>query len=174
MDRKKIYLLIGQKGSGKSFIGTIIEKKFGIKFVRVEVWVKQIKKDRAVDDETYLKQAFEEIENGIRDSLNHTDKLVFESTGITTYFDHMLENLKKDFQVITIGVKADSGICLDRVQKRDQTIHINISDDQVSMINERVKQKDFQTDFQIINEIKEEKELVREIEKIIGLSEQTL
>ena len=49
MRRKEILLLIGQKGSGKSFIGTIIEKNFGIKFVRVEDWAKQIMKDMAVD-----------------------------------------------------------------------------------------------------------------------------
>ncbi|EOZ98800.1 hypothetical protein A33Q_1454 [Indibacter alkaliphilus LW1] len=36
MKSKIIYLLIGQKGSGKSFIGTLMEKEFGIKFIRVE------------------------------------------------------------------------------------------------------------------------------------------
>lgn len=42
--RKNIILLIGQKGSGKSFIGNIFEKEFGIKFIRVEDWAKHIKK----------------------------------------------------------------------------------------------------------------------------------
>ena len=56
MSKQKIYLLLGQKGSGKSFIGAIMEKRFGITFIRVEDWAKQIKKDRAVDDEVYLKE----------------------------------------------------------------------------------------------------------------------
>ena len=173
MNSKTIYLLIGQKGSGKSFIGSLIENEFGIKFVRVEDWVKQVKKGRSVEDETYLKQAFEVIENGIRECLKDIDKLVFESTGITTYFDQMLQSLKRDYHVTTIGIKADSTICLERVRKRDQTIHINISDDQVSIINEKVILKDLQTDYQINNEKKTKRDIVKEMKKIKGLTEKS-
>lgn len=95
---KRIYLLIGQKGSGKSFIGTLMEKEFRIKFIRVEDWAKKIKKDRNVDSEAYLKQVFEENENEIRDSLTDMDKIVFESTGLTEHFDIMLESLRRDFK----------------------------------------------------------------------------
>ncbi|GAB4349027.1 MAG: hypothetical protein OHK0038_28060 [Flammeovirgaceae bacterium] len=167
MKSKIIYLLIGQKGSGKSFIGTLMEKEFGIKFIRVEDWAKKIKKDRNVDNEAYLKQVFEEIESGIRDTLTDKNKIVFESTGLTEYFDIMLESLRRDFQVITIGVYADSTTCLKRVKSRDQEIHINVSDDQVLMINEKVRERDFETDFTIDNEDKSENELINEIAKKI-------
>jgi shikimate kinase len=167
MKSKIIYLLIGQKGSGKSFIGTLMEKEFGIKFIRVEDWAKKIKKDRNVDNEAYLKQVFEEIESGIRDSLTDKDKIVFESTGLTEYFDIMLESLRRDFQVTTIGIYADSTTCLERVKSRDQNIHINVSDDQVLMINNQVRERNFETDFLIINENKSEKELINEIAKNI-------
>lgn len=167
MEYKYIFLLIGQKGSGKSFIGTLFEKEFGIKFIRVEDWAKKIKKDRDVDNEAYLKQVFEEIEKGIRDSLTGKDKIVFESTGLTEYFEKMLENLRRDFQVITIGVIADSTICLERVKSRDQEIHINISDDQILRINEKVRERNFETDFSLINENKSEKELTNEIGNFI-------
>ena len=50
-NRKEIFLLIGQKGSGKSFIGTLMDKEFGINFIRVEDWAKKIRKDRDVDNE---------------------------------------------------------------------------------------------------------------------------
>lgn len=167
MKSKIIYLLIGQKGSGKSFIGTLMEKELGIKFIRVEDWAKKIKKNRNIDNEAYLKQVFEEIESGIRDSLTDKDKIVFESTGLTEYFDLMLESLRRDFQVTTIGVYADRTTCLERVKSRDQEIHINISDDQVLMINEKVRERNFETDFSIINEDKSEKELINEIAKNI-------
>lgn len=170
MNSKIIYLLIGQKGSGKSFIGTLFNNEFGIKFIRVEDWAKKIKKDRDVDNEAYLKQVFGEIEKGIRDSLTDEDKIVFESTGLTEYFDKMLEGLRRDFQIITIGVKADFTICLERVKSRDQVIHINISDDQVLMINEKVRERNYKTDFYIDNENKSEKELIREISNIINLT----
>ena len=171
MNRKEIFLLIGQKGSGKSFLGTIFDMEFGIRFIRVEDWIRQIKKDRDIFDEIYLKQVFTEIENGIREMLNETDRLVFESTGLTHYFDKMLESLKKDFRVTTIGVYADSRICLDRVRTRDQTIHINISDDQVSMINEKIRARDFETDYQIDNENRTEKEIIEDLKNIVGLTQ---
>ncbi len=83
----------------------------------------------------------------------------------------MLESLRRDFRVTTIGVYADRTTCLKRVKSRDQEIHINISDDQVLMINEKVRERNFQTDFSIINEDKSEKELINENSKNI---EQTI
>ena len=170
MNRKDIFLLIGQKGSGKSFIGAIFDKAFGIRFIRVEDWAKKIKKERAVDNEAYLEQVFEEIEKGIRKCLNETDKIVFESTGLTEHFDQMLLSLKKDFAVTTIGINADSDICLDRVKSRDQTIHINVSDSQVNMINEKVRNKNFQHNFNIYNNNKSEIELIKELKNILKLT----
>lgn len=167
MNQKEIFLLIGQKGSGKSFIGSIFDKHFKIQFVRVEDWAKKIKQERAVDNEAYLKQVFEEIEKGIRDCLSQTNKLVFESTGLTEHFDRMLLSLRKDFRVTTIGIKADSNLCLKRVKSRNQNIHINISDNQVNMINEKVKNRDFQSDFSIFNQNKSESEIVKELEGIL-------
>ncbi|MFZ2865545.1 MAG: AAA family ATPase [Ignavibacteriaceae bacterium] len=167
MNKKSVLILIGQKGSGKSFIGTLFEKNFGIKFIRVEDWAKRIKKERAVDNEEYLKQVFEEIEKGIRNCLNETNKLVFESTGLTKYFDRMIQSLNQDFKVTTIGVYADGTTCLERVKSRDQDIHINVSDNEVLMINDKVRERNFETDFSINNENKLEKELINEIAKIV-------
>ncbi|TXN35214.1 hypothetical protein FVB32_11535 [Flagellimonas hymeniacidonis] len=163
-----IYLLIGQKGSGKTFIGELFEKHFNIKFVRVEDWAKPIKKDRKVDDENYLKEVFAAVENGIRGSLQKRESLVFESTGLTKYFDAMLLNLQSDFKVVTIGVKATSELCLDRVKSRDQSIHINVSDEQVNKINDAVIKRNRQTDFVINNNNKSEPSLVDEIANIIN------
>lgn len=168
MQQKSIYLLIGQKGSGKSFIGTIFDKEFGIQFVRVEDWAKQIKRDREINDESYLRQVFAEIEKGIRQTLLGTDKLVFESTGLTEYFDAMLESLKKDFKVTTIAIKADSATCLERVRSRDLKIHINVSDDQVLMVNRKVLERNMKTDFYIENENRSKEALMTEVGKILG------
>ena len=167
MNKKTIYLLIGQKGSGKSFIGELMDRKFGIKFIRVENWVKEIKKGREIDNPSYLNDAFFVIENGIRDALKLNDKIVFESTGLTNSFDQMLINLRKDFSVFTIQIEADRDTCLTRVKSRDQSIHINVSDEQIKNINEQVQLKKIETDYFIDNEKKSEGELKQEIVKII-------
>ncbi|MGM0751524.1 MAG: AAA family ATPase [Bacillota bacterium] len=167
MTNKTIYLLIGPKGSGKSFIGTLMDQKFGIPFIRVEDWAKKVKKDRHIDNEDYLSDVFSAIEKGIRHSLDTHDRIVFESTGLTPHFDQMFENIKEDFSVITIGVHANHELCLNRVKARDQSIHINVSDEQVNEINKQVMKKEMRTDFQLMNEDKSVEELVREMKEII-------
>lgn len=168
-NKKKIYLLIGQKGSGKSYIGNIFNNH-GVRFIRVEDWAKEIKQDREIDNEIYLMQVFDAIECGIRNSLNVYDRIVFESTGLTQYFDSMLENLIRDFSVTTIGIRADSSICLERVKARDQSVHINVSDEQVLMINQKVAERGLETDFTIENIDKSIEALEIEIERIIEKS----
>ncbi|WRP07665.1 AAA family ATPase [Rossellomorea aquimaris] len=167
MTNKTIYLLIGPKGSGKSFIGTLMDQKFGIPFIRVEDWAKKVKKDRKIDNEDYLSDVFSAIERGIRHSLDMHDKIVFESTGLTPYFEQMFKSIKRDFSVVTIGVHANHELCLHRVKSRDQSNHINVSDEQVNEINKQVTNKEMRTDMQLINEGKSVEELVREMRDIL-------
>lgn len=163
---KSIYLLIGQKGSGKSHIGTLLDRQFNIRFLRVENWVKALKKVRKIDNESYLREVFQTIEKGVRDELRNEDVITFESTGLTKYFDQMLVSLCNDFIIITVKIVADPELCLQRVNSRDQSIHINVSDKEVKSINEQVIKKNFITDFNIDNNNKNEEELFVELKKI--------
>jgi shikimate kinase len=167
MNKKKIYLLIGPKGSGKSFIGALMEKEFGIKFIRVEDWVKEVKNNRQIDNQSYINESFQAIEKGVRKVLNQYDKVLFESTGLSDYFDQMLKKLNQDFSVISIRIQANDELCLNRVKTRDQSIHINVSDDQVNKINRLVREKEMKTDFTLINENKSADEIVIEITELI-------
>lgn len=166
MKDKTLYILIGPKGSGKSYIGTLLDNQFNIHFVRVENWVKAIKQKVNIDDEAYLKEVFHVIEGGIRKVLRYRDNITFESTGLTKYFDQMLENLSNDFNVITVRVTANPKLCLERVRSRDQSIHVSISDNDVQYINQRVVDKVMNTDFEIDNNNKSETELLFELNKI--------
>lgn len=163
MKEKFIYLLIGPKGSGKSFIGILMERYFGIKFVRVEDWAKTLKRDREIHDESYLQEVFKSIESGIRKTLETHNKIVFESTGLTPYFTQMYNNLSRDFSLISININADDATCIKRVKERDQSIHIHVSDEQIYAINKQVRANNFKADFTILNEGKTEEELVQEL-----------
>ncbi len=148
---KKVYILIGQKGSGKSLAGQIIEDQFGVKFVRVEDVVINVKKNRAVNDESYHKDAFTEIESRLRKVLKDEPSVVFESTGLGNHFNNMFRSLKNDYQVITIGIKADPDLCRKRIKSRDQSSHINVSDEDVLLINSLVRRMNFLSDYEIDN-----------------------
>ncbi len=169
MKEKKIYLLIGPKGSGKSYIGNLMDKAFQIRFVRrVEDWAKTVKKDREIDDKAYIEEIFQVIEKGVRKELTKYDDIVFESTGLSEYFDVMLENLQRDFDLKTIRIIAHDELCLSRVRTRDLSIHVDVSDNQVKKINEQVSEKGFIAAFSITNNDKTDLELIRELKRIIG------
>lgn len=67
---------------------------------------------------------FETFEHEIREELRQTDKIVFESTGLTDYFAEMFRNSKKDFSVIPNKLLVGEEICLQRVKTRDQSIQM--------------------------------------------------
>ena len=165
--KKNIFILIGPKGSGKSFIGDLFDKYFQVHFVKVENWAREIKKDRDPEDANYIGKYFEIIEKGIRDHMNHYDQIVFESTGITPYFDTMYNRLKSIYHIILIKIEADPQLCLKRVRTRDQSIHIDVSDDLVKKINQEMAPKNILCEYFIENSNATEEELRFKIEEII-------
>jgi predicted ABC-type ATPase len=167
MKQKTIYLLLGPKGSGKSYIGDLINGQFLLRFIRVEDWAKKVKKDREIDDEAYIKEFFQVIENVIREELTKHDNIVFESTGLSDDFDMMFNSLKRDFNVKSISIIAQDELCLSRVRTRDQSIQVDVSDDQVERINKQVKDKGIIADFSITNNDKTDLELIDELKRII-------
>lgn len=160
-------MLIGPKGSGKSFIGGLLHEHFNITFLRVEDWVKKIKRERSIEDEDYLTETFGCIEKGVRERLIEKELVSLESTGLTSYFDRMLESLRNDYEVTTIRINAAMDTCVNRVKSRDQSMHINISDDQVLSINEKVLEKNLKCDFTIDNNSKGADALKNELKTIL-------
>ena len=164
---KKIYILIGPKGSGKTYIGYLMDSAFQIQFLRVEDIALKIKKARSFDDPVYLQDVFKAIELQVRESLHSNERLVFESTGLTHQFDIMLENLKKDFNVYLIKILADPETCLIRIKQRDTSIHVNVSDDHINLINDKVAQKKFLFNAEIDNNKASKEELYKQLQRIL-------
>ncbi|MCK6692936.1 MAG: ATP-binding protein [Thermoanaerobaculia bacterium] len=158
---KRIFILIGPKGSGKSFIGSSIQESLGIRFLRVEDIALQVKNNRAFNHPDYVKDVFSAIEQAVRAQLQAADEVVFESTGLTEYFDRMLESLQKDFEVKLIRIAADQETCLERVKQRDQSVHVPVSDEHVLQINAQAIDKRFPFDLIIENNRRDIAEIVR-------------
>lgn len=167
MNSQKIYVLLGYKGAGKSYIGRLFESEFNIHFLNVELLAKSIKKERDISDEDYITDVFAAITSYILESMSQYKSVVFESTGLTKQFDSMLHRLKEQYRLISIRVLADEKLCLTRVKERDQSEHVNVSDEQVTMINTMVSEKKLLTDFTIENSNKTRDDLIRELRSII-------
>ncbi len=165
---KTLYILIGLKGSGKTYIGKLIENKFNIPFLRVENIFAQIKGNRSYLDESYIKEGFTEVEKEIRNRFASINGLTIESTGLTGEFKEMLERLKKDFSVKLIKIQCDPKLCLKRVTERDGTDHINVSDSDVEKINELAMKVEFEYNEVIENNYTDNKEIGEAFEKLLA------
>ena len=146
-----IYLLLGLKGSGKSIAGKLLEQHCNIPFLPVEAWVKALPFEPEVNNEAYLQAVFQRIEAGVRSALLEHERVSFESTGLTPYFDAMLGKLQQEFRVITIRLEAMPETCLQRVQSRNQAAHLPFTQEAVADINRQVLAKKVPAQHRIAN-----------------------
>lgn len=121
-----LYILIGPKGSGKTYIGSRIEHLTGIKFLRVEpLWLQLAEGE----------DGWARVEREIDDLFLHRDKLMIESLGAGDCFNQMYASLKEKYVVKLIKVEADLDECLRRVRSRDSADHIPVSYEKVREYN---------------------------------------
>jgi len=124
--QKTLYILIGPKGSGKTYIGGRIEKLTGIKSLRVEpLWLNLVEGENG-----WLK-----VERTIDELFTQHDKVVIESLGAGEGFNGMYDSLKGKHQVKLIKVETDLKECLRRVRNRDDADHLPVPDEKVREYN---------------------------------------
>ena len=126
MMERALYILIGPKGSGKTHIGSRIEKLTGIKFLRVEpLWLGLAEGE----------DGWDRVEREIDELFLQHDVVIIESLGAGEGFNRMYASLKDKYRVKLIKVQADLEECLRRVRERDSADYIPVSDDKVREYN---------------------------------------
>ncbi len=163
---KTVYILIGLKGSGKTYIGNLLSETLSIPFLRVENIFLKTKTENPLKDQNYISAGFKNVESEIRSLLLNIDQLTIESTGIGTQFESMVSNLKKDFIVKLIKVSSDPELCYKRVKNRDQSDHISVSDDQLFEINKLAGKVSLNFDQIIYNNTEQDKDIIDEFRKM--------
>lgn len=124
--KKVLLILVGPKGSGKTYIGGRIEKLTGIKFLRVEPLWLQLNEGE---------DGWKKVESEIDLLFLQRDKVAIESLGAGDGFNRMYASLKEKYDVKLIKVRTDLEECLRRVKERDQADHIPVSDENVMEYN---------------------------------------
>tara|TARA_Y100000310_G_C20151795_1_gene565098 strand:- start:57 stop:548 length:492 start_codon:yes stop_codon:yes gene_type:complete len=162
---KTLFILIGPKGSGKTYIGTLIQKKLNILFFRVEdVWL-SIKTNKI--DKEYLEKGFSLVEKEIDKQFKKINKLIIESTAAFDYFKIFLKKLESKYNIKLIQVKTPLDLCLDRIKSRDQSIHIPVSDDRIQEINSKAVNVKFDFDLIIENSDISEDQIIKEFSSLL-------
>lgn len=140
--KKNLYMLIGPKGSGKTYIGTLVERNSDIFFLRVEkIWL-SIKQNE---------NGWEKVEQEIDLTFKSCNKLMIENLGAGEDFLHFYASLKKKYCIQLIRVFTDLDICLTRVMRRDNENHIPVSDTKVIEYNKIASQVSLDWDIEIDN-----------------------
>lgn len=123
---KEIIILIGPKGSGKTYIGKRIEQLAGIKFLPVEpLWLQLAEGE----------DGWDRVEREIDHLLIAEDRVVIESLGAGDGFNRMQASLRGKYAVKLIKVETDPEECLRRVRNRDGREQIPVSEEKIREYN---------------------------------------
>ncbi len=162
---KQVIILIGLKGSGKTYIGSLMQKQLGIRFFRVEdIWL-SLKSERFSKE--YISEGMNLVEYEIDTFLTKNDRIIIESTGIIDYFKSFLDKLKSKYDIKLVKIRTSPETCIKRVKSRDLSIHIPVSDDILDRINQEALKVEMKYDLIIDNEKTSDTDILDGIKKII-------
>ena len=118
MHQKKLIILIGPNGVGKTTIGSYLEKYLGMHFLRIEeFWLSRY--ETIEDIYAALEEAYELFESHLHSEMPKTNKtVVFEAGGRNEYALRMILKLEKAYDAILVKVSAEYDTCLKRVLSR--------------------------------------------------------
>jgi shikimate kinase len=137
-----LYLLIGPKGAGKTYIGSLISQHTDIQFIRVEpIWLELQPEENG----------WEKVEQVIDQTFRAYSKVMIESLGAGKEFAKFRTSLERKYTLKMIRVYTDLETCLARVKNRSSADHIPISDDKVSQYNQIAAAVTYNWDLEINN-----------------------
>lgn len=142
MDRV-LYMLIGPKGAGKTYIGTLVGRHTDIHFIRVEpLWL-----NLAPGEDGWTR-----VEQTIDAAFETHPKVMIESLGAGEGFRRFHAALAQKYPIKMIRVVADLDTCLARVRGRDTAEHIAVSDDKVVEYNQIAARVSYDWALEITND----------------------
>lgn len=141
--QRTLYLLIGPKGSGKTHIGTIVNQRTNIFFLRVEpIWLSLMPGE----------DGWKKVEEAIDSAFRSHDKVMVESLGIGGEVRACVDLLARKYSIKLIRVRTNLDTSMARVKSRDNAEHIPVSDERVGELNKLAAAVTMNWDLEIDNE----------------------
>jgi shikimate kinase len=149
--KKSVFILVGPKGSGKTYIGSLLEKETGLKFLSVEkLGLENTKRSKLTGYERE-KESFHEEEAEIDRILARENAMSFEATGSSDYFLTVLGRLRSRYEVKLVRIVSPLDACYRRIKQRDAKAHLPVSEEMIKRINEKAAKVDLDWDLTIDN-----------------------
>jgi shikimate kinase len=165
-----LLLLVGLKGAGKTFTGTLLEKHLNIKFLRIEpIFLEIMRSEPQLAGIDLEKRGFQTVLETLDDLAKTHPILCIESTGTAHTFPELLAALQQRFQVLLIQIQTPFETCIERVKNRETSVHIPVSDHRLREINEVALTVNLPWDLVIDNaEFQNEPAIVQAIEQLLA------
>jgi shikimate kinase len=131
-----LILLVGPKGSGKSYIGRTLEARFGVHFFHVEpLWLEYYAECKAANREPVIAEGIARVQPPLIRALDERVHVCVETTGASPEILAALLSLRPRQEIIVARVSAPLEVCLRRVSGRDQTYQIPMEREAVRTVH---------------------------------------
>lgn len=132
-----LILLVGPKGSGKSYIGRLLESALGVYFLHVErLWMTYHAECEAAGKPVDIREGLQRVRPDLRRALSVHEHTAVETTGASAEILEDLLALGSEFGLLTILVQARLRDCLARIAARDQRRQIPVDVEMIEHIHE--------------------------------------
>lgn len=156
-----LVLLVGPKGSGKSYIGRILEAYRGVHFFHVEpLWQLYYAECEASGKQPVIAAGIARIHPRLTGALRRYDNVCAETTGASCEILSYLLPLRRSAVILVARVTAPPGLCLQRIAKRDQTCQVPMDIESVRKVHELSEAVVVRADLVIRNEQLTETQIV--------------
>lgn len=170
---KKLIILIGNSGSGKTEIAKSLNKK-GFKHIQIDDFfpkVKRIKKNVPFQKEKqkYFHRAYIMMFNEIQKQFKKRKSVVIDTTGVNIEWRWINKKLNKisKIKIYRIFLKAPIKVLKERIKKRNKkSIQIKVDMDFIDFIAKRIKKAKSKFDY-IVNANQPKKIVISDILKIL-------
>lgn len=168
---KTIYILLGKRGAGKSFIGNLIQESYRVPFIQVEpFFINATNNGKEMTDEIFT-QVWNEIRKTIESKLVTNDSVCFESMGVYDSYLNFEKQLFKTYIVKRVLVRAEPETSLNRVKTRDIDKHVPMNEEDLLEVNKHIDLAVTADDCDFVIENKNgtsRQELLNNIQDLIG------
>ena len=118
-------ILVGPKGSGKSHIGRVLERRLGVHFLKVEpLWMAHAARCRAAGREPDIAGGIAAVHPEVTRAIGRHRHVCVETTGASPEILDGLRSLAPPADTLVVRVRAPLALCLERIATRDPSHQI--------------------------------------------------
>jgi predicted ABC-type ATPase len=136
---KILYLLIGPKGSGKTYIGATLERLLGVCFISVEQRLINHLQTVPTEENCLPNDGYDLEAEWIEVAFQTAEEVISEATGSSKYLPTFLSQLAEKYELRLVRVACPMDICLERIRTRGTSGQFYVSEDKVTSINEATR-----------------------------------